>query len=305
MSAAEIPAAGARRAAPSRETLVNAGLGLALLVFGLGAWLLDEPFLITLATKVAILAIAGAGLNLVLGYGGLVSFGHAAYFGIGGYTSGILAHHALNYSPMFEWPFLFEGSTLMPLIWLFAMVLGGLAALAIGALSLRTTGVYFIMITLAFGQMIFYFAISWPAYGGEDGLPIYVRNGFPGLNTLDPIQFFALAVAVLFAVLGLISMLAHSRFGLALQAARQNRQRLMAVGIRPGGVLLVAFVISGAITALAGALYADLNRFVSPSMLSWHLSGELLVFLILGGTGRPRRWPGQGSTSRSSTCWAG
>ncbi|MGX9854952.1 branched-chain amino acid ABC transporter permease [Limimaricola variabilis] len=286
MSAAEIPAPRARRAAPSRETLVNAGLGLALLVFGIGAWLLDEPFLITLATKVAILAIAGAGLNLVLGYGGLVSFGHAAYFGIGGYTSGILAHHALNYTPMFEWPFLFEGSTSMPLIWLFAMVLGGLAALAIGALSLRTTGVYFIMITLAFGQMIFYFAISWPAYGGEDGLPIYVRNGFPGLNTLDPIQFFALAVAVLFAVLGLISMLAHSRFGLALQAARQNRQRLMAVGIRPGGVLLVAFVISGAITALAGALYADLNRFVSPSMLSWHLSGELLVFLILGGTGR-------------------
>ncbi len=286
MSAVEITAPGRRAGRMGRAQIVNVALALGLMGFGLGAWATGETFLITLATKVAILAIAGAGLNLVLGFGGLVSFGHAAYFGLGGYASGILAHHALNYTPMFEWPFVFEGSTSMPVIWITAMLVGALAALLIGALSLRTTGVYFIMITLAFGQMIFYFAISWPAYGGEDGLPIYVRNGFPGLNTLDPIQFFGLACAVLFAVLGVTAMLVRSRFGLALQAARQNRQRLMAVGIRPGGVLLVAFVISGAITALAGALYADLNRFVSPSMLSWHLSGELLVFLILGGTGR-------------------
>jgi branched-chain amino acid transport system permease protein len=287
MSAAEMTAMPEGRGGRmNRAQIVNAALALGLLGFGLGAWAMGETFLVTLATKVAILAIAGAGLNLVLGFGGLVSFGHAAYFGLGGYTAGILAHHALNYTAMFEWPFVYEGTTSMPVIWITAMLIGALAALMIGALSLRTTGVYFIMITLAFGQMIFYFAISWPAYGGEDGLPIYVRNGFPGLNTLDPVQFFGLVCAVLFAVLGLIAMLAHSRFGLALQAARQNRQRLMAVGIRPGGVLLVAFVISGAITALAGALYADLNRFVSPSMLSWHLSGELLVFLILGGTGR-------------------
>ncbi len=271
---------------PSRETLVNGVLALGLLGFGLAAWAMGEVFLITLATKVAILAIAGVGLNLVLGYGGLVSFGHAAYFGLGGYTAGILAHHALNYTTMFDWPFAFEGSTSMPVIWITAMLIGALAALAIGALSLRTSGIYVIMITLAFGQMIFYFAISWPAYGGEDGLPIYVRNSFPGLDTLDPVQFFGLVWVVLMLAVGVVAVLARSRFGLALQAARQNRQRLQAVGIRPRGVLLTAFVISGAITALAGALFADLNRFVSPSMLSWHTSGEILVFIILGGTRR-------------------
>ena len=145
------------------------------------------------------------------------------------------------------------------------------------------------MITLAFGQMFFFFAISWPAYGGEDGLPIYVRSGFPGLNTLAPIQFFAICYILLMAAIFLVWRLGGSRFGLALQAARQNRQRLSAVGIRPFGVLLVAFAISGAITGLAGALFADLNRFVSPSMLSWQTSGEILIFVILGGVGRAVR----------------
>ncbi len=134
--------------------------------------------------------------------------------------------------------------------------------------------------------MFFFFAISWPAYGGEDGLPIYVRSGFPGLNTLAPIQFFAICYILLMAAIFLVWRLGGSRFGLALQAARQNRQRLSAVGIRPFGVLLVAFAISGAITGLAGALFADLNRFVSPSMLSWQTSGEILIFVILGGVGR-------------------
>ncbi len=270
----------------TRVAAINTALAAGLLGVALAALWGGEVFIITLATKVAILAIAGAGLNLVLGYGGLVSFGHAAFFGLGGYAAGILSHHAMTYSPMFGWPVAFSGTTQMLWIWPVAMLVGGLAALLIGTLSLRTSGVYFIMLTLAFGQMIYYFAISWPAYGGEDGLPIYLRNQFPGLDTLDPIQFFGLAFVLLMAVLALTAMLARSRFGLALQAARQNRQRLQAVGIRPGGVLLTAFVISGAITALAGALYADLNRFVSPSMLSWHTSGEILVFLILGGTGR-------------------
>mgnify|MGYP002631947831 CR=1 FL=1 len=270
----------------NRLAWINATLAGALLAIPLGALVLDEPFVITLATKVAVLALAGVGLNLALGYGGLVSFGHAAFFGIGGYASGILASSALAYTPIFTWPVEVAGTTQMLIIWPVAMIAAALAALLIGALSLRTSGIFFIMITLAFGQMFFFFAISWPAYGGEDGLPIYVRSGFPGLNTLDPIQFFAICYVLLMTAIFLVWRLTASRFGLALQAARQNRQRLSAVGVRPFGVLLVAFAISGAITGLAGALFADLNRFVSPSMLSWHTSGEILIFVILGGVGR-------------------
>ncbi|MBM1411436.1 branched-chain amino acid ABC transporter permease, partial [Sulfitobacter mediterraneus] len=158
--------------------------------------------------------------------------------------------------------------------------------LLIGALSLRTSGVYFIMVTLAFGQMFYYFAISWPAYGGEDGLSIYVRNQFPGVNTLDPIQFFGICFVVLMAVLFLVNRLNKSPFGLALNGAHQNEERALTVGINVYRLRLVAFVISGAITGLAGALFADLNRFVSPTMFSWHTSGEIMVFIILGGVAR-------------------
>jgi branched-chain amino acid transport system permease protein len=270
----------------NRETLINSILAIALVAVPLIALGMDEPFIITLATKVAILAMAGVGLNLVLGYGGLVSFGHAAFFGIGGYAAGILASHALNYEPIMESPFLIEGTTQMISIWIVALVVSALVALVIGAITLRTSGVYFIMITLAFAQMIYYFAISWPAYGGEDGLSIYVRNGFPGLNTLDPISFFALCAVMLAIAMAFSAVLIRSRFGLALQGARQNPQRMTAVGIAPFRIRLVAFVISAMITALAGALYADLNRFVSPTMLSWHMSGEIMVFVILGGVGR-------------------
>ncbi len=269
-----------------REAILNLVLFLLLPVTAGVALLLDEPFIITLATKAAILALAGVGLNIALGLGGLVSLGHAAFFGLGGYAMGILAAHAQSYTPLMETPFLIEGTKSMPVIWLVAIVVAGLAALAIGALSLRTSGVYFIMITLAFGQMLYYFAISWPAYGGEDGLSIYVRNGFPGLNTLDPIQFFAIAFVVLALALFLAGRLARSAFGLALSAARQNAERVETVGLAPYRLRLVAFVISGAITGLAGALFADLNRFVSPVMFSWQTSGEIMVFVILGGVGR-------------------
>lgn len=269
-----------------REAWINAGLVGALLAVVLAAQAAGEPFVITLATKVAIFALAGVGLNLALGFGGLVSFGHAAFFGIGGYAAGILASHAANYQPLTTWPLELAGSQQMLVIWPVAVIAGALAALVIGALSLRTSGVYFIMVTLAFAQMLFYFAISWPSYGGEDGLSFYVRNAFPGANTFDPLQFFAISFVLLLAGLGLSAMLRRSRFGLALEGARQNPARLQAVGIRPYGVRLTAFVISGALTALAGALYADLNRFVSPAMLNWQTSGEIMIFVILGGVGR-------------------
>lgn len=257
-----------------------------LLVVSLLAWWLDEPYYVTLATKVCIFAVAGTGLNLVLGYGGMVSFGHAAFFGLGGYVSGILASHALNYEPLFESPLLIEGTTQMLVIWPVAAALCGLLALLIGALSLRTKGVYFIMITLAFAQMLYYFAISWPAYGGEDGLPVYLRGSFPGLNTMNGLHFFAICFIWLLVALLLSSQLINSRFGLALRAARENDQRVEAVGISVYQVQLTAFVISGAMTGVAGALYTDLNRFVSPAVLGWHTSGEIMVFVILGGVAR-------------------
>ncbi|MGA9250854.1 MAG: branched-chain amino acid ABC transporter permease [Roseobacter sp.] len=268
------------------ERLVNAVVLSGLLAVPLWALVVDEPFTITLATRAVIFALAAVGLNIALGFGGLVSLGHAVFFGLGGYAMGILAHHAQTFTPLAEWPFLIEGTKSMPVIWLVAMVTSAVAALLIGLLSLRTTGVYFIMITLAFGQMFYYFAISWAAYGGEDGLSIYVRNDFPGLNTLVPIQFFGLCFALLCVALLFTALLERSPFGLALNAARQVPARVETVGLDPMRLKLVAFVISGVITGLAGALFADLNRFVSPTMFSWQMSGEIIIFIILGGTAR-------------------
>lgn len=270
----------------TREAYINAGLTFLLVLVPFWAWSTGQAYILTLCTKVAILALAGVGLNIALGLGGLVSFGHAAFFGIGGYAMGILASHAQVFDPIAEWPVLMNGTKSMPVIWIVAMVSAALAALVIGALSLRTSGVYFIMITLAFAQMLYYFTIGWPAYGGEDGLSIYLRNSFPRLNTLVPVQFLILSYVVLGLALLFSARLARSAFGLALTAARQNADRVETVGIAPYRLRLVAFVISGAITGLAGALFADLNRFISPTMFSWHTSGEIMIFVIIGGVGR-------------------
>ena len=268
------------------ERYFNLMILVILLAIPAMAYRLDEPFIIMLMTRVAIFAIAAIGLNIALGQGGLVSLGHAVFFGLGGYSMGILAHHAQSFTPLLARPFIIEGTKSMPIIWLVAVGISALAAFIIGVLSLRTAGVYFIMITLAFGQMFFFFAISWPAYGGEDGLPIYVRNDFPGLNTLDPIQYYGICLVILLMILWFASRLQKSPFGLALNAARQVPHRVEAVGLNPIRIKLVAFIISGAITGLAGALFADLNRFVSPAMFSWQLSGEIMIFVIIGGVGR-------------------
>ncbi|WP_300588070.1 branched-chain amino acid ABC transporter permease [Marivita sp.] len=268
------------------ERLVNWIVFAGLLAVPLWAIVTDEPFTITLVTRAVILAIAAVGLNIALGIGGLVSLGHAVFFGLGGYAMGILAYHAQTYTSLDLFGMSLAGTKSMPIIWLVAVVVSALAAWIIGLLSLRTSGVYFIMITLAFGQMFYYFAISWSTYGGEDGLSIYVRNGFPRLNTLVPIQFFGLCFALLCIVLFLNARLQNAPFGLALNAARQVPTRVETVGLNPMRLKLVAFVISGAITGLAGALFADLNRFVSPTMFSWQLSGELIVLIIIGGVGR-------------------
>jgi branched-chain amino acid transport system permease protein len=265
-----------------KEWVLNTLIAVALFAVPLWAWTANEPFIITLSTRIAILAIAAVGLNIALGLGGMVSFGHALYLGIGGYVAGIAAFHAFNATPV-----LGLGSTreMLP-IWAIAMMVSGLVAGIVGALSLRTSGIFFIMITLAFAQMGFFFALSWPTYGGEDGLPIFVRNRFPGLNTARPWDLFVIAYGVLAVVLAVFALIRASRFGAALTAIRQNPDRVAAVGISPFGIKLAAFVISGMITGLAGAMMADLTRFVSPAMMAWTMSGELIVIIILGGVGR-------------------
>lgn len=267
----------------TRETIINLLLALLLLAVPFIAQAAGQTFTITLATRIAILALAATGLNIALGLGGLVSFGHAAFFGVGGYVAGILSAHAFSGEPML---FGLDGTRQMLIVWLVAIMAAGVLGLAIGAISLRTSGVYFIMITLAFAQMVYYFAISWPAYGGEDGLSIAVRNQFPGVNSMRPLNFFLICYGVLIVGIVISALIKSSRFGAALQAVRQNEVRVASIGISPMPIRLAAFVISAMLTAVAGALFADLNRFVSPSMLSWHMSGELIVLIILGGTGR-------------------
>lgn len=269
-----------------RTRLVRLGLLALLLLAPLVAHVLGQVYYVNLASRITLVAMAAVGLNLAIGYGGMVSFGHAAYFGLGGYVAGIGAYHAFDASPLMSWPVTLPGSDSMPTIWLAAILLCGLLALVIGAVSLRTSGVYFIMITLAFAQMVYYFANSWPTYGGEDGLPIYLRNALPLVDTNDPLTFFLICFAGLSLSLALTSRLMASRFGAALTMARLNATRLATAGIAPYPIRLVAFVVSAMITGLAGALYADLNGFVSPTMLSWQMSGELMVIVILGGVGR-------------------
>ena len=269
-----------------KERFFNKWVFLLLLSIPAIGIIFNEPYYITLATKVIILGIAGVGLNLALGYGGLISFGHAAFFGIGGYVAAIMSYHALNEELLFEIPLAISGSSEMLIIWPLAIVISAFFSLLIGLLSLRTSGVYFIMITLAFAQMLYYFSISWPSYGGEDGLSMHMRNTLPFINTMNPLNFFLICLAWFFIAIFITSKLINSPYGMALQATKQNEERVKSVGIETFKVKLIAFVFSGAITGLAGSLYADLNRFVSPSMLNWHTSGEIMVFVILGGIAR-------------------
>jgi branched-chain amino acid transport system permease protein len=267
-----------RRTLPRIAGLVIFAGGLLLLPVVANA--IGNPALITLATRMVIYAIAAASLNLILGYGGLVSFGHAAYVGIGGYVVGILYFH-------FAAKDMFLGlipGTNQFLITLFAaMIVSGLAALVLGALSLRTTGLQFIMITLAFAQMVFFLFISLKVYGGDDGLIVRRRNLLFNLNMADDATFYFVCVAIAALYFGIFWRLVGSRFGFVLGGIRQNEQRLAAVGITTYRYKLVAFVIAGVGAGLAGALMTNFSKFVSPDMLHWSRSGELMIMVILGG----------------------
>jgi branched-chain amino acid transport system permease protein len=228
-------------------------------------------FVLTLFTRIVIFALAAVSLNLIMGYGGMMSFGHAAYLGIGGYAVGMLAHEGIG-SGFIQWPV--------------ALAASALFALVIGALSLRTRGVYFIMITLAFAQMAYYVASGLSRYGGDDGLTIYKRSDFGGLiNLSNRVQFYYLCLGCLLGGIYLIWHIVNSRFGMVVQGLRSNEARMQAIGFPATRYRLVCFVIAGILCGLAGALLANNTDFVSPAVMYWTRSGDLMVMVILGGMG--------------------
>jgi branched-chain amino acid transport system permease protein len=230
---------------------------------------LQKPFYLDLVRRVMIFAIAAASLNLILGYGGMVSFGHAAYLGVGGYAVGVLAHYGVN-SGWLQWGLAIGASALV--------------AAVIGAISIRTSGIYFIMITLAFTQMLYYLGISLDEFGGDDGMRLTVRSQFPGVIDLDNgVAFYYLVLALLLALLYLGRRLVDSRFGWVVRATRSNEPRTRAIGFSPYPYKLAAFVIAGAVCGLAGALLVNHTAYLTPDFMNWTRSGELMFMVILGG----------------------
>ncbi len=262
-----------------RQTLAGLLVIACLIAVPFAAPMLGGNYVITLATRVAIFAIAASSLDLLIGRGGLVSFGHAAYFGLGGYVVALAGFHLANDVPIFGW----AGSNEALVVWPLAMLVSGFAALIIGALSLRTAGVYFIMITLAFAQMIYFLFVALKYYGGDDGLSLTSRNLFAGERITNAATFYWISLGALGLCLLIQWRLVVSRFGMALRGAASNERRMAALGFSVYGYRLVAFVIAGMMAGLAGALWANLNRFVSPDMMGWVRSGEFMVMVIMGG----------------------
>jgi branched-chain amino acid transport system permease protein len=235
------------------------------------AWALDQPFYLDLFTRVMVFAIAALSLDLIIGYGGLVSFGHAAYLGLGSYSVGILDHYGITNG------FLQFGT---------AIGVSGVVATFVGAISLRTTGVSFVMITLAFAQMLYFLFISLNIFGGDDGMSIVNHSDFGRFIDLgDPMILYFAVLAALAFVFWMFGRLVQSRFGMVLRGAKSNARRMVAIGFPVFRYRLVAFVISAAVCGLAGALLANQLLFVSPAIMQWTRSGELIIMVLLGGMG--------------------
>ena len=243
---------------------------LALMALPFVANVFGEAFYIALATRILIFALAATSLNLILGFGGMVSFGHAAFLGVGAYTVVILSQMGV----VDAW-----------VAWPTAMVVAGLFALLIGAVSLRTQGVYFIMITLAFAQMMYYLVVSFKAYGGDDGMSLPARSRIGFLDMSNDTHFYYVTLLACVAVLVLIARVLNARFGHVLQAIRENEVRMQSLGYAVFRYKLCAFVMSGSLAGLAGALLANQSGFVSPAMMQWSQSGMLMMMVILGGVG--------------------
>lgn len=244
---------------------------------------MGEPFFITLVSRVLVFALAAISLDLILGYGGMVCFGHAMFIGVGAYTVGILTHHAVEETLFLG---LVPGTKSGWIAWPAAMAMSGLAALAVGFISLRTRGIHFIMITLAFAQMAYFFFVSLRTYGGDDGMTLGARSDFSGLVSLrDRTTFYYVTLGIVVVVCLILWQVTRSRFGLLLRGAKANERRMEHIGFPVFRYRLTAFVIAGAIAGLAGALLANQTNFVSPAIMHWTRSGEIIVMVILGGMG--------------------
>ena len=254
-----------------------------ILILGLGvvpllADYFDEPFYTVMFSRMLILSIGAVSLNLILGFGGMVSFGHAVYLGIGSYMVGIGTMHVVEDG--IEW--MANGFLQIAL----AIVFSALAGLVIGAISLRTRGVYFIMITLAFSQMLYFVAVGNERYGGDDGLSLYMRSDFNGLIDIsNDNSLYYLNFVFLLLSLYLSHRLINSRFGMLIRGAKSNEQRMRAIGFPVFRYQLVAFVIAGTICGIAGVLSANQTEFVNPSVMHWTRSGDLIIMTVLGGLG--------------------
>jgi branched-chain amino acid transport system permease protein len=242
-----------------------------LLALPLAAHAMGDTFYVGLATRVLVFALAASSLNLILGFGGMVSFGHAAFLGIGAYSVAILMQNGIA-TAWVAWPL--------------AIALTALVSLLIGWISLRTQGVYFIMITLAFAQMLYYLVISLKAYGGDDGLSLAARSMVGGgMDLSNDVHLYYLSLGVLVMAVVLMARLLNARFGHTLQAIRENEVRMTALGFAVFRYKLAAFTLAGAVAGLAGVLFANVNGFVSPAMMQWSQSGMLMMMVILGGVG--------------------
>ncbi len=259
--------------------VITTVLLLALAVIPTSLYFMGQTFWLDVATRLVILAIAAASLNFILGYGGLVSFGHAAYLGLGAYAVGIPVFHSV-YGGLDFWGLATESGWVHLAV---GLVVCAVFAVITGAISLRTKGVYFIMITMAFSQMLYYGLISIKTYGGDDGLTILSRSKFPGLSLDNPVQLYALCFMSLLAVLALLRMMVNSRFGQVLQGARGNPQRVTMLGFDIFRYQLTAYVIAAVIAGYAGFLLANFTAYISPEMMDWTRSGELMFMVILGG----------------------
>jgi len=244
-----------------------------------------EDYYVSFVTRVMILALAAVSLDLILGFGGMVSFGHAAFFGLGAYVVAVLAHHDVGGTPVVSWPVELPGTSSALISWPLAALAAGLFALVTGFVCLRTSGVYFIMITLAFAQMLYYLATSLRGYGGDEGLTLWQRSTVGPASIEDDLVFCYLVLALLaLALLGGRRLVA-ARFGVVLTGARDNERRMQALGVPTFRYKLAAYVLSASLCGLAGALVANQTEFVSPTFLHWARSGEILIMVILGGMG--------------------
>jgi branched-chain amino acid transport system permease protein len=233
-----------------------------------------QDFYVSFGSRLLIMALLASSLNLLVGAGGMVSMGHAAFYGLGAYAVGIAST---------QWAGTIGEHAL--LAWPLAMLASGALALGVGAISLRTRGVYFIMITLAFAQMIYYVFVSLKAFGGDDGMSLAQRSRFTGLDLGADVTFYYVVLALFAAALVFLGRLGDSRFGVVLRGIKDNEARMESFGFATYRFKLAAFVIAGTLAGLAGALMANQNSFVSPNMMHWEQSGVALVMVVLGGLG--------------------